>query len=478
MKFKLRIDSKYILILFILLGFFIFFFTSNQVAELVNDNITQKLDSDNNLGYSLLEQKYPGDWSIIAGQLYKGQVLMNGNHELVDEVQKQTHSLATIFMGDTRIATTVLKNDGSRAEGTQAAPEVIDRVLKDGKEYHGKALVNTKMCRTKYIPLRDSNGKVIGMWFVGIPIDQINQEMKNINYLTGAFSILLIFIGIVIALYFNNSIVRPIRVIAKDLSQITGQVSAASASLSAASQQLSEGSAEQAASIEETSSTLEESVAMIQQTKENTKQAALLSKHVKELSDKGDLEMQELTDSMNELKKSSAQIAKIIKVIDEIAFQTNILALNAAIEAARAGESGAGFAVVAEEVRNLAQRSALAAKDTALIIESNIELSEKGMTVTETVKNSLMDITIQAKKVSELMEEITAASGEQSQGVEQVNQAILQMEGIVQQNTSSAEENAAAANELNNQSQNILEIVEQLSFILTGNGLKKANGRT
>lgn len=466
MGFKLRIDSKYILIFFGIFGIFVYYLMNTQVAKLIDDSITEKLNSDSSLGHSLLNQKHPGDWSIMDGQLYKGTVLINRNYELVDEVQKQTRSLATIFMGDTRIATTVLKNDGDRAEGTQAAQEVIDRVLKEGKEYIGKAIVNTKMCRTKYIPLRDSSGKVIGMWFVGIEIDQVNLKMRNISFLIGLFSLFLVLVGVLISLYFNTSIVKPIRVVTRNLDQITQQVASASAQLSASSQLISEGSTEQAASIEETSSTLEESVAMIGQTTENTKQAAVLSKQVKELSDKGDCEMQELTSSMNELKKSSTQIGKIIKVIDEIAFQTNILALNAAIEAARAGEAGMGFAVVAEEVRNLAQRSAQAAKDTAIIIESNISLSEKGMVVTEMVKNSLGDITTQVKKVSELMEEITAASQEQYQGIEQVNSALAQMEVITQQNSSSAEENAAAAQELNSQSQSIMDIVQQLSHLV------------
>ena len=178
--------------------------------------------------------------------------------------------------------------------------------------------------------------------------------------------------------------------------------------------------------------------------------------------------MQEMMNSMTQIKKSSDQIAKIIKVIDDIAFQTNILALNAAIEAARAGEAGMGFAVVAEEVRNLAQRSAQAAKDTTAMIEANIELSSKGFSVAEKVGDALHEIVTQAKKVSELMDEISAASQEQFLGVEQVGKALGQMESVTQQNASNAEESASAAEELTAQSDSLKLIVRELMQLVNG----------
>lgn len=465
---KLRINTRYIVIFFSLLGILIYFVINNQVTILVNDNIIEKLNSDNNLGYSLLNQKYPGDWSIINGQLYKGAVLMNGNHELVDEVQKQTHSLVTIFMRDTRIATTVLKNDGSRAEGTQAAPEVTKQVLKKGKEFTGQAIVNNKLCRTKYVPLRDGSGKVIGMWFVGIEINQINQKMNMINFLVGAFSIFLILMGVFIALYYNNSLIRPIRNFIKNLYQITQQVAATSIQLTATSQQLSQGSSEQASAIEETLATFEETAAMLQQNNANTLQAAHLSEQAQESASKGSAEMQEMISSMAEIKKSSNQIAKIIKVIDDIAFQTNILSLNAAIEAARAGEAGLGFAVVAEEVRHLAEKSAQAAKNTTDIIEANINLSGKGAAVSESARDALTEITVQSKKVNELLAEISAASQEQAGGVEQINISMAQVAVVTQQNAANAVESAAAAKELSVQLDNMKKLMNDLTELVIG----------
>jgi methyl-accepting chemotaxis protein len=309
---------------------------------------------------------------------------------------------------------------------------------------------------------------------------QLNQNY-NRNYSVSAakayvnswisliiLSLLAITVGIFITYYITRSITRPVNKIVNALDEGAQQVGAASNQLSSSAQQLSQGSAEQASSIEETSSTLQESSSMLQQNNANTKQAAGLSEQAKQSADKGSNEMQEMMTSIQEIKKSSDQIAKIIKVIDDIAFQTNILALNAAIEAARAGEAGMGFAVVAEEVRNLAQRSAQAAKDTTAIIEMNIELSTQGVNAADRVNLALNEITAQSKKVSELMDEIAAASQEQAQGVEQVNKAMVQMETVTQQNAANAEESASAAEELNAQAESMRRIVQELSELANG----------
>jgi methyl-accepting chemotaxis protein len=292
-----------------------------------------------------------------------------------------------------------------------------------------------------------------------------NQRTILIVIILGSVTIIA---GIVIAVFITRSITKPVKNIVIDLTEGAQQVAAASGQLSATSQQLAEGNSEQASSIEETSSTLEESASMVSQNSENTRQAAILAAQTKASSDKGNNDMHDMMNSMNEIKKSSDQIAKIIKVIDDIAFQTNMLALNAAVEAARAGDAGMGFAVVAEEVRNLAQRSAQAAKDTAAIIESNITLSENGVSVAKKVGESLAEITVQAKKVNELMDEIAAASQEQSQGISQINKAISQMEAVTQQNAANAEESASASEELNAQAGNLREIVQQLVILVDG----------
>ncbi|HBE79836.1 MAG TPA: hypothetical protein DDW65_18955 [Firmicutes bacterium] len=277
-------------------------------------------------------------------------------------------------------------------------------------------------------------------------------------------------LGALIAYAITRSITVPVSIITNSLSDSASQVAAASEQLAAASQQLSEGCTEQASSIEETSATLQETTSMVHQNNENTLQAVQLSGLTRDAAQKGNREMQEMLNSIKKIKNSSDQAAKIVKIIDEIAFQTNILALNAAIEAARAGEAGVGFAVVAEEVRNLAQKSAQAAQDTAAIIETNIDLSAQGVIISEKVNHDLDEITLQAEKVSELMQEISAAGNEQSQGIGQVNQAIIQIETVTERNAANAEESASASAELNAQAENLSEIVRQLSQLVNGSG--------
>lgn len=286
-------------------------------------------------------------------------------------------------------------------------------------------------------------------------------------------------IAITLGVTLSIAISKPINKIVDELLKGADQVAAASEQLSESSQQLAEGSSENAASIEETSSTLSQTSSMVQQNTENTREAAILSIDTKKSAEKENEEMADMLSAMEDIKKSSSEISKIIKVIDDIAFQTNILSLNAAVEAARAGEAGAGFAVVAEEVRNLAQRSAQAAKDTASMIETSVERAATGVTIAKKVADSLNEITGKVEKVHAIMDEINVASQEQAQGVGQINKAVSQMEQVTQSIASNAEESASASEELNAQAENMKEIVENLIHVVSGDNddrLKKGSG--
>lgn len=308
-------------------------------------------------------------------------------------------------------------------------------------------------------------------WVIGtgIYVDSVDTVVKDTFLQILFFNLLAtIIVIIVVSLTIIKQIVVAMDRITKDLGDSSKEVSVASSQLESAAEKLAEGSTEQAASIQETSSTLEETSSMVQQNRENTKEAATLAKQSKEYADKSNHEMLKMMTAMEDLKKSSTEISKIIKVIDEIAFQTNILSLNAAVEAARAGDAGKGFAVVAEEVRSLAQRSAQAAKDTTVIIESNISLSENGVKIAKDVQQSVSEIDIQSKKVSELLDEISVATDEQAQGVEQINKAIAQMEIVLASNAQTAEESSAASKALFAQTLNLNEIIGNLDTIVKG----------
>ena len=207
---------------------------------------------------------------------------------------------------------------------------------------------------------------------------------------------------------------------------------------------------------------------MIRSTADNAEKAKTLAGEAHAVAKAGSRTMIEMTQAMAAIDSSSAEVAKIVKNIDEIAFQTNILALNAAVEAARAGEAGAGFAVVADEVRSLAQRSAAAAKETADKIEAAIASSRKGSLSCAKVGESLTQIAAKVSSTDSLVGEIATAAREQAQGIEQINTAITQMDQVTQSNSASSEESASAAEELDAQAASLKDMVGQLRQLVGG----------
>jgi methyl-accepting chemotaxis protein len=253
-----------------------------------------------------------------------------------------------------------------------------------------------------------------------------------------------------------------------ELSEGARQVASAAHQVAGAAQSLSQGSTTQAASLEETSASMEEMASMTRKNADNTQAAAAMMNDTEKLVHGANGALREMVTSMTAIKESSGKVAKIIKTIDEIAFQTNILALNAAVEAARAGEAGMGFAVVADEVRALAQRSAQAARDTATLIEESIAKSTEGQAKVQTVTTAIDSITSGTVKVKGLIDEVSEASRQQSQGIGQVSQAIAQMEKVTQGTAATAEESAAAAEELNAQAETSMAIVGRLGALVGG----------
>lgn len=295
-------------------------------------------------------------------------------------------------------------------------------------------------------------------------------KMRTGNMVDGLMTALVIIVLFATAVSFviRSQLAVPLARVTDGLSSASDQVSTTSVKLSTSSESLADGASRQAAALEQTSASLEEISATTKHNADSAQSANDLARQARAAAESGADEMKEMSEAMTAIKNSSDNIAKILKIIDEIAFQTNILALNAAVEAARAGEAGLGFAVVADEVRNLAQRSAQAAKETAAKIEDSIRKSERGVQVSAKVVQGFQDITDKVRKVDDLVEQIASASKEQSQAINQINTAVREVDTITQANAARAEETSTAAQELHTQADTLKEAMSNLLRLMGG----------
>ena len=326
-----------------------------------------------------------------------------------------------------------------------------------------------------YVKLYEPWGWIVG---TGIYVDDVEEALHRMAWILFGVAGLACALAAFLTFAVVRSISRPVQEIAAGLASASDQVQAGSAQVSQASQALAHDASAQAAALEQTSASSQEISSMARRNAENSEGS---SRHMSKTSQAvahANQRIAEMTGSMSQIEASSDKISKIIKVIDEIAFQTNILALNAAVEAARAGEAGMGFAVVADEVRNLAQRSAQAAQDTAALIEDSIHRTKDGAAKLEQVAQSIGEITESSKAVGILVDEVHMGSQEQAQGIDQIAKALTQMEQLTQRAAAGAEESAAASEELNAQSVAMKESVRRLGILITGSrGVSSARNR-
>jgi methyl-accepting chemotaxis protein len=366
--------------------------------------------------------------------------------------------------------------------------EATDLLMKEA----GPAVTKWQEAMDENIELQKANNK--------IDVDLANEAYRSAQMLMLVLAGLAILLGGAIAWFVARSITRPIgeavavaRTVAsgdlssrihvesqdetgqllqalKDMNDslvsIVGQVRTGTDTIATASNQIASGNLDlssrteqQASSLEETASSMEEMTSTVKQNADNARQANQLAISASEVALKGGAVVSQVVDTMESINASSKKIVDIIGVIDGIAFQTNILALNAAVEAARAGEQGRGFAVVASEVRNLAQRSAAAAKEIKSLIGDSVEKVETGAKLVDEAGSTMQAIVESIKSVTDIMGEITTASQEQTSGIEQINQAITQMDEVTQQNAALVEEAAAAAGALQDQAGNLAQVV-------------------
>jgi methyl-accepting chemotaxis protein len=450
-----------------------------------SEEVTKLMDSDPTLHKILTAVKVPHDAlhasavlvndAIRAGD--KGQavsIFENKTHVYLEQVAgliDQAIEYENTLMDGRNNAISVFQNETTPA--LHKTEELLEKLSARAQDL----LMGKERASDLYTTQTAPNLKKVQKFLGDIRKEAASHIMTDKAMLSAAqntkrnvaiVSVIAILAGLFLAFIIARGIVSVLKNITVGMGEGANQVAAASGQVSSSSQSMAEGASEQAASIEETSSSMEEMSSMTKRNAENATQADTLMKEAIHVVKTADESMDQLIVSMEEISKASEETSKIIKTIDEIAFQTNLLALNAAVEAARAGEAGAGFAVVADEVRNLAMRAADAAKNTAELIEGTVKKVSDGSELVTTTNDAFTQVAESSGKVGSLIAEISEASNEQSDGIEQVNIAITEMDKVVQQNAANAEESASASEEMNAQAEQLRDYVGDLMMMVTG----------
>lgn len=430
----------------------------------------------------------------VVGMLYVGIGMGSINKELEDTIKKLTvgkrgYMFVLNGKGDAKGSYVVTQRgeensrsawDSKDASGKPVFQSIIGKALQTtngtlANEFYslkgsGDAQAGNRFAVTTYFAPWDWVIVASGYEQDFEPILQhVARSINGVVLWTAVAGVIVSLIGFGVSYCLSRGITRPVMQIVDQLNNGTTQTVVAAEQVAASGKLLAAGASDQAASLEESSASLEEMASMTGRNSEHARKAKELAKEARQAADVGATDMERMNAAMEAIKVSSDDVSKIIKTIDEIAFQTNILALNAAVEAARAGEAGLGFAVVANEVRTLAQRSAQAARETSEKIQQAISRTGQGVDISTKVAQALNEIVTRTRQVDELVSEVATASQEQKQGIAQINQAVSEVDKITQSNAARAQESSAAAHQLNVQAELIFDSISTLSRLVHGN---------
>ncbi|OIJ19436.1 hypothetical protein BKP45_13405 [Anaerobacillus alkalidiazotrophicus] len=519
--------------------------TKNSLIE----SAQHKLISDLQLGYQYLDFRFPGDWNVTDGVLYKGNVEINENYEIVDKISELTGgNSVTIFLYDTRVTTNVVTNEGVRAIGSKVSDEIKESVLDKGARFIGRADVVGVWNQTAYDPILNKNGDVIGIWYTGVPEQPYNEIALKGSFLNiGIAGVIMFSIFVISYFYLNQMIIKPLKMltefankianlelngksfnpkkndeisqlgksftkmkenlykIVQNLIESSDSVTDASTSLSASAKQTEESATQIASAVQEIAAGASEQTdhtkeiikmmeASVNKVEEGLQQASdtlmfskkstqsaydgnnAITNAIKHL-EKITKSVEASTENVNNLGKRSEEIGSIITTITSIADQTNLLALNAAIEAARAGEHGKGFAVVADEVRKLAEESSKSAGQITALIQSiqadtnvTVEFMEKNLKdvheqvqIIEKGQNSLKEIVQQTEMTEQSALSTNQVFNELKDNAEQTLGAVKEISSIIEQTSASTEEVSASTEEQTATVEEISANAEQLA---------------